>query len=106
MKAGGLDLGCACVSVAQSCLTPAATRTAAPRLLCPWDSPGKATGVGSHSLLQWIFLNQGSNTSLLHCRQILYSLSLLMVQIPASSLVSCVILGKLLNLSALQIPHV
>ena len=22
-----------------------------PRLLCPWDSPGKNTGVGSHSLL-------------------------------------------------------
>ena len=22
------------------------------RLLCPWDSPGKNTGVGSHSLLQ------------------------------------------------------
>ena len=24
----------------------------ATRLLCPWDSPGKKTGVGSHSLLQ------------------------------------------------------
>ena len=24
-------------------------------LLCPWDSPGKNTGVGSHSLLQEIF---------------------------------------------------
>jgi len=23
------------------------------RLLYPWDSPGKNTGVGSHSLLQW-----------------------------------------------------
>ena len=22
------------------------------RLLCPWDSPGKNTGVGSHALLQ------------------------------------------------------
>ena len=22
-------------------------------LLCPWDSPGKNTGVGSHALLQW-----------------------------------------------------
>ena len=28
--------------------------------------------VGSHSLLQWIFLTQGLNPSLLHCRQILY----------------------------------
>ena len=24
-----------------------------PRLLCPWDSPGKNTGVGCHFLLQW-----------------------------------------------------
>ena len=23
-----------------------------PRLLCPWDSPGKNTGVGCHALLQ------------------------------------------------------
>ena len=29
-----------------------------PRLLCPWDSPGKNTGVGSHSLLQGIFLTR------------------------------------------------
>ena len=28
--------------------------------LCPWDSPGKKTGVGSHSLLQGIFPTQGS----------------------------------------------
>ena len=45
------------------------------RLLCPWDSPGKNTGVGCHFLLQAIFLNQGSNLGLLHCRQILYHLS-------------------------------
>ena len=25
------------------------------RLLCPWDSPGKNTGVGCHTLLQGIF---------------------------------------------------
>ena len=30
------------------------------RLLCPWDSPGKNTGVGCHSLLQEIFPTQGS----------------------------------------------
>ena len=41
------------------------------RLLCPWDFPGKNTGVGCHSLLQGIFPIQGSNTGLLHCRQIL-----------------------------------
>ena len=33
------------------------------------------TRVGNHSLLQGIFPNQGLNPSLLHCRQILYSLS-------------------------------
>ena len=40
------------VVVAQSCLTlcqPA-------RLLCPWDTPGKNTGVGCHALLREIFL--------------------------------------------------
>ena len=36
------------------------------RLLCPWNSPGKNTGVGCHSLLQGIFLTQGMNLCLLH----------------------------------------
>ena len=44
-------------------------------LLCPWDSPGKNTGVHCPSLLQGIFSTQGSNLRLLHCRQILYHLS-------------------------------
>ena len=30
-------------------------------LLCPWDSPGKNTGVDCHALLQEIFPTQGSN---------------------------------------------
>ena len=30
------------------------------RLLCPWNSSGKNTGVGCHSLLQGIFPTQGS----------------------------------------------
>ena len=34
------------------------------RLLCPWNSPGKKTGVGCHVLLQAI-LTQGSNPHLL-----------------------------------------
>ena len=34
------------------------------RLLCPWDSPGKNTEMGSHSLLQGIFTTQGSNLHL------------------------------------------
>ena len=37
--------------------------------------PSKNTGVGCHSLLQGVFLTQGMNTGLLHCRQILYRLS-------------------------------
>ena len=35
----------------------------------------KNTGVGCHFPLQGTFLIQGSNTGLLHCRQILYHLS-------------------------------
>ena len=35
-----------------------------PRPLSPWNSPGKNTGVGSHSLLQGIFPTQGSNSNL------------------------------------------
>ena len=46
-----------------------------PRLLCPWNSPGKNTGVVSHSLLYDIFPIQGPNHGLLLCRQILYHLS-------------------------------
>ena len=45
------------------------------RFLCPWNSPGKNRGVGSHSLLCGIFPIQGSNPGLLHCRQILCLLS-------------------------------
>ena len=36
------------------------------RLLHPWDSPGKNTGVGYCFLLQGIFLTQELNPSLLH----------------------------------------
>ena len=39
--------------------------TVAPKLLCPWDFPGKNIGMGYHALLQWIFLIQGSNQNLL-----------------------------------------
>ena len=39
------------------------------------DSPGQNTGVGCLALLQRIFPAQGSNPSLLHCRQILECLS-------------------------------
>ena len=45
------------------------------RLLFPWDSPGKNTGVGCPFLRQGIFLTQGSNPGLPHCMQTLYRLS-------------------------------
>ena len=45
------------------------------RNLSPLNSLGKNTGVGSHFLFQAIFLTQGANPDLLHCRQILYHLS-------------------------------
>ena len=41
-----------------------------------WNSPVKNNGVGSHSLLQGIFLIQRLSLSLLHCRWIPHHLSL------------------------------
>ena len=63
------------VLITQSCLTLWSHGLQSIRLLWPWNSPGKNTGVGCHSLLQGIFLIQGLNLGLLHCRQILYCLS-------------------------------
>ena len=40
-----------------------------------FSSLGNNTGVGCHFLLQGIFLTQGLNPGLLHCRRILYRLS-------------------------------
>ena len=46
------------------------------RLLRPWDFPGKSTGVGCYFLLLlFLFLTQGLNPGLPHCRQTLYHLS-------------------------------
>ena len=44
-------------------------------LLCPWDSPGKNTGVGCQALLQGIFPAQGSNPRILHRQVDLLALS-------------------------------
>ena len=44
--------------VAKSCLTFEPHGLQSTRLLCPWDIPGKNTGVGCHFLLQGIFLTQ------------------------------------------------
>ena len=45
------------------------------KLLCPWNSPGKNTGMGCSFLLQVIFPIKRWNSGLLHCRQILNHLS-------------------------------
>ena len=50
--------------VAQSCPTVCNSWTVAYRLLRPWDFLSKGTGVSCHSLLQRIFLTQGSNPGL------------------------------------------
>ena len=64
------------VLVPQSCPTLCDPRGLQPtRLLGLWDSPGKDIGLGCHALLQGIFPARGSNSGLLHCRQILYQLS-------------------------------
>ena len=52
------------------------TMACSPPALCPWDFPGKNTGVVYHFLLQAIFPTQRLTPGLLHCRQILYQLSL------------------------------
>ena len=57
-------------SVMSDCLQPLEPTS----LLCPWGSPDKNTGVGCDFLLWGIFLTQGSNPGILHCRQILYHL--------------------------------
>ena len=54
-----------CVLSHYSCVRfSAALWTVALQLFCPWDSPGKNTGVDCHSLLQGIFLIQGLNPCL------------------------------------------
>ena len=53
-----------CYAMSDSSATP--WTTALQDLLCPWDFPGKNTGVGCHFLLQGIFLTQGSNSGVLH----------------------------------------
>ena len=51
-----------CCSVMPNLLQPHGLWPA--RLLCPWDSPGKDTGMGCHFLLQGIFPIQGLNLGL------------------------------------------
>ena len=66
------DRICLCVCVSRSVMSDSLPPEEPARLLCPWNSLGKNTRVGFHSLLQGIFPTQGLNPGLLHCRQILY----------------------------------
>ena len=50
-------------------------------LYSPWNSPGQNAGVGSLSLLQGTFPTQGSKPGLLHCRQILYIKTIIIINI-------------------------
>ena len=58
--------------VAKLCPTLSTSWTVAPQVPLLMDSPGKNTGVGSHSLLQGIFSAQGLNQHLQLNRGILY----------------------------------
>ena len=62
--------------VTQTCSTLCASMDYSPpgSSVCG-DSPGKTTGVCCHALLLGIFLTQGWNPDIPHCRWILYQLS-------------------------------
>ena len=53
------------VAQSQTRLKGLSSSSSSSRLLCPWDLPGKNTGLGCHFFLQGIFLAQGSNPCLL-----------------------------------------
>ena len=59
-----------CIVVVQSCPTRPIPWTVARQAPLLWNSPGKNTGVGCHSLCQGIFRTQGLNPCLLHCRHV------------------------------------
>ena len=50
-----------CAKSLQLCTTLWDPRLQPAKLFCPWDSPGKNTGVGCHALLQQIFATKGWN---------------------------------------------
>ena len=60
------------LKVTQSCPTLLQRHGLQPSsFLCPWNSAGQSTGVGSHSLLHGIFPTQGLNPGLPDCRRYL-----------------------------------
>ena len=60
------SIGSMCAQLLSHAWLFATPWTIAHQAPCPWDFPGKNTGVGCHFLLQGIFLTQGSNLHLLH----------------------------------------
>ena len=70
-----LKLGCAVLSHSTVSDSLQLHEPQPTRLLCPWNSPGKNTGVGCHALLRGIFPTQALKPGLPHCRWILYHLS-------------------------------
>ena len=69
------DQAAAAAKSPQSCPTVQPHRQQPTRLLCPWDSPGKNTGVGCHFLLHMTKLD-----SILKSRDITLSTKILLVK--------------------------
>ena len=69
-KVAGLHWG---VSVKVKVLVAQSWLTLYNPIVCPWNSPGKNTGLDCHFLLQGIFPTHGLNLGLLHWRQSLSS---------------------------------
>ena len=72
------------ITLSHAWLFATAWTVACTKLLRPWDFPGKGTGVGCHFLLQGIYLTQGLNLGLPHCRQMLLPSEPTWAQIPSS----------------------
>ena len=65
------NLSC-CLLVTKSCQTLCDPTDCSQPGSCPWNPPGKNTGVGCHFLFKGIFPTQVLNLCVLHCRRILY----------------------------------
>ena len=85
------------------CVTP---WTVATRLLCPWDSPGKNTAVGSHALLRGFFPIQGLNciSCILHWQQGTASHVSCIAALAARLLIEIVMRKSLRNFTSFQPP--
>ena len=76
MKSIKLYIYVYCCLFTNSCLTLLSPHELYPnRLLCPWDFPGRNTGMGCRFLLQGNFSTQGSNPGLLYLEYIYSGIS-------------------------------